>query len=440
MTVCFFRFKLEHLCVLVIGFKQEHVMERESISEVRLRHQLDVQSRHVNRIFSQHRIPATISGGEVQPGVVSFDLQSQIAVGLDRIKGLGDELKTTLGVGAAALAQESGRWRLRIARPPEPALSLPQLLSSLDELTPMTAAIGMADGGQPVLLRFAPNQVRHVLVAGDAGAGKSSLLRTIGTSLAVKNRQANFQLVVMDPLGGQSQDGDSLLPLAYLPHLLTDPALNVESCVSLLGFLGDELDYRRKEKIRHPNIIILIDHLVSLLVQDRTCLQDIVNILQFGPQTGLHLVMATNRPDSRLLDTSFRSNLSLRFVGKLDQSNQAKRVAGINASQAHFLYGGGDFLAITSQDSNYFQAAYTGNYDLHMLLTDIYQTDRPRLLAQPYSPRLRLDDNLETNGKSKNRPFSIRNGSVAFENDGENETPLETDQSQSNPVNSGGRQ
>jgi DNA segregation ATPase FtsK/SpoIIIE, S-DNA-T family len=415
-------------------------MEKDSISEVRLRHQLDVQSRHINRIFSQHRIPATISGGEVQPRVVNFDFQSQIAVGLDRIKGLGDELKTTLGVGAAALAHESGRWRLRIARPPDAAVSLPQLLSSLDELAPMTAAIGMADGGNPVLLRFAPNQVRHVLVAGDAGAGKSSLLRTIGTSLAVKNRQANFQLVVMDPQGSQSTDGDSLLPLAYLPHLLTDPALDVESCTTLLGFLGDELDYRRKEKIRHPYIIILIDHLISLLVQDHSCLPDIVNILQFGPQAGLHLVMATTRPDSRLLDTSFRSNLSLRLVGKLDQSEQSKRVAGISAGQAHFLYGGGDFLAISGEESNYFQAAYTGNYDLHMILTEIYQTDRPRLLAQTYSPRLRMDDNPESGGKSKNRQFSIREGSVSFENDGGNETPFEADESQSYPINNGDRQ
>jgi DNA segregation ATPase FtsK/SpoIIIE, S-DNA-T family len=390
-------------------------MESESISEARLRHQLDVQSRHINRVFSRHKIPATITGGEVQPRMVNFDLQSQIAGGFDRIKGLGDELKTTLGVGAAALAQESGRWYLRIARPAEPPVSLPYLLSNIEELAPMTAVIGMADGGNPVLLQFAPNQIRHVLIAGDAAAGKTALLRTIGAGLAARNRQANFQLVVMNPLGGQVQNGDSLLPLAYLPHMLTDPAPDVESCSSLIRFLANELDYRRKEKIRNPHIIILIDHLISLLVQDRGSLPDIVNILQFGPQAGIHLVMATRRPDSRLLDTTFRTNLSLRLVGKLDQSSQIKRVAGISAGQANSLYGGGDFLAITGEDSNYFQAAFTGDYDLHLLLTDIYRKDRPRLLAQTYSPRLRLDAKPDIRGQSDIRQFSIHEGSVAFD-------------------------
>ncbi len=78
-------------------------MDSESSTEVRLRHQLDVQTRQIDRVLSRHRIPASVSGGEVRPKIVSFDLQTQISSGLERIRGLKDDLMSALGVGEVKL-------------------------------------------------------------------------------------------------------------------------------------------------------------------------------------------------------------------------------------------------------------------------------------------------------------------------------------------------
>ena len=71
-------------------------MDTEPTSETRLRHQLDVQTRQINRVLNHHRIPATIAGGEVRSRVVNFDLQTQIAAGLERVRGLKSDLKLSL--------------------------------------------------------------------------------------------------------------------------------------------------------------------------------------------------------------------------------------------------------------------------------------------------------------------------------------------------------
>ena len=78
-------------------------------AEVKLRHQLDVQTRQIDRVLNHHRVPATVSGGEVRPKVVSFDLQTQIAHGLERIRGLKDDLMTALGVGDVVVSHDDGQ-------------------------------------------------------------------------------------------------------------------------------------------------------------------------------------------------------------------------------------------------------------------------------------------------------------------------------------------
>ena len=104
-------------------------MDSESSSEVVLRHQLGVQTRQIDRVLNHHRIPASVSGGEVRPKAVSFDLQTQIAHGLERIRGLKDDLMSALGVGEVAVAQDGGQWQLRVARPDDPPVPLLRLMN-----------------------------------------------------------------------------------------------------------------------------------------------------------------------------------------------------------------------------------------------------------------------------------------------------------------------
>lgn len=384
-------------------------------AEVKLRHQLDVQTRQIDRVLNHHRVPATVSGGEVRPKVVSFDLQTQIAHGLERIRGLKDDLMTALGVGDVVVSQDDGQWRLRVARPDDPPVPLLRLMNVTPGIPQRTAVIGMADGGQPVLLRFAANKVTNVLIAGETGAGKTSLLRSIALSLAAANRQSALQLLVMDGRSDEeSNRRTALLPLGYLPHMLTDPALGSEACATLLHFLAEEMTYRRRDRVQSPRIIVLIDHVLSLMDSGPQVKDDLLRLLQHGAQAGIHLVMATDTPDSPLLDSTVKACLSMRIIGRIADPTVARRLAGTRLDQAPLLYGEGDFLAVNGENVTYFQAAYAGDYDMHLKLTEMLRGDRPRLLARPYSSRPRVAGEPQPQTP---RTFAMRDGAVDLDPD-----------------------
>ncbi len=398
-------------------------MEGESSSEARLRHQLDVQSKQINRVLSHHRIPATVAGGSVRPRVISFDLQTQLASGLERARNLKDDLMTALGVSNVSLTNENGRWQLRVSQADEAPVPLLKLLAAVPDLPRLTAPIGVANGGAPVLLRFAAGHTSHILIAGEPGAGKTSLLRAIAAGLALTNRQSGLQIQIMDPAYPASANSNhALLPLAYLPHMLSDPALDIEACSAVIRFLAEEMTYRRRERVQVPRIVVLIDHVLAYLENvDHEARNDLFRLLQYGAPAGIHSVMATDRPESPLLDSTIRASLSARLIGRTSDATAARRIAGVPLDQATLLYGEGDFLAVNGEDVTYFQAAHIGDYDLHMKLTEMVELPRPRLLARTYSERPSVGQT-----PPKPRSFTLHDGGIDIREDGDDIIPIDS--------------
>ena len=396
-------------------------MDNEPSSEARLKHQLDVQARQINRVMSSHHIPAKVTGGTVRPRVIQFDLQTQFAAGLERIRGLGDDLKNALGVGDISLSNRDGSWRVRVPQPEESAVPLVRLLSSLSSVTPGTVVLGMADGGQPVMIRLAGGRMGHTLIAGEPGAGKTSLLRAIAAGLAMTNRQSGLQLQILDPqweAGARPSAAESpLAPLGYLPHMLTDPAFGLEPCLSIIHFLAEEMNYRRREKIATPRIVVLMDHVLTYLENTtQAAKRDLYHLLQYGQQAGINLILATDRPGSPLLDSTIKASVSTRIIGRIEDAAIARRVAGTALDGATHLYGEGDFFAVFGDEVTYFQAAFIGDYDLHHELSRITHPSRPILLARPYStrPRIKAKENKQ---RTTGRVFAVNDGGIDVRED-----------------------
>ena len=396
------------------------VMETEPSSETRLRHQLDVQAQQINRVLSHHQVPATITGGTVRSRIVSFDLQTQIAAGLERIMGLKSDLQSALGVGNVKITHAGNDWRLEVGRPDDPPVPLLKLLGSLAPVPRSAIPVGLTEECTPIWLKFDGGRLGHILIAGDPGAGKTSLLRTIGAGLAITSRQSHLQLQILNPKlsdNGRVTVTDSpLLPLGYLPHMMADPSFGINECSALIHFLAEEAAYRRRERLQLPRIVVLLDHVVTYLEgAEPDARKTFYQLLQYGAQAGIHLVMATDRAESTLLDSTLKASLSMRLIGRVSNPLVARRVAGVPLEQASLLYGEGDFLAVTGEEVTYFQAAYIGDYDLHLVLTEMARTDRPALLAQPFTYRPRV----KTGKKSTTqRAFTLHEEGVAFSTQG----------------------
>lgn len=352
--------------------------------EERLRHQLEVQSRQIERVFSTHQVAARVAGGQVETQSIRFDLQSHLESGIHRLRGLKQDLLSVLGVTDVSLAKdEMGQWRLDITRPHEPPVALLDLLPLLPELPESTAVLGIDEEGAPLLLPFADPTMTHVLVAGTSASGKTSLLRTIAVSLAMTNRQSKLQLLVIDP-DRPGKQNRQLAPLMFLPHLLSQVIPEPEAGRDALQILVDEMQHRLQHETVRPTIVALIDNveaLVTFAADD--VLSAVAALLQRGAEAGIHLVLGISQPSAEWLSSVMRANLPLRLVGQVQDEVDSLAATAVPAAEAELLLGQGDFLAVIDDTQAHFQAAFIGNYDLHLTLATIHR-NRPRpLLAQP---------------------------------------------------------
>ena len=363
---------------------------RKALQESRLQHQLEIQSRQIEKVFTYHELPAHVAGGTVRPRSISFDLQEQVTSGWEWLRDhLKRELTAVLGGTDVRLSREDGQLRLHVDRPDNPPVPLLELLPLLPEELAVTAVLGLAEDGRPVLLPLIEADMTPVLLAGEADAGKTALLRTIAVSLALTNKQSQVQLLVIE--GAAPETGSTygqLEPLTYLPHLLMPVVYDVEEAAEALTFLADEVGYRGEQDIAVPHVVVLIDRIVTLLeAGSRPVADALVRLARRGAAAGIHLFMSTRRPDAPILADLFKANFPVRLVGQARDEQQAAAAAGVADSQAQYLLGQGDFLAVTDSMTSHFQGAYIGDYDLHLTLEALHR-NRPRpLLAQPMNVR-----------------------------------------------------
>ncbi|MEZ4590027.1 MAG: FtsK/SpoIIIE domain-containing protein [Chloroflexota bacterium] len=352
--------------------------------EERLRHQLELQSRQIERVFSTHQVPTRVAGGQVETQSIRFDLQSHLESGLHRLRGLKRDLLSVLGVADVSLVKdERGQWRLDIVRPHEPPVALLDLLPLLPELPESTAVLGMDEEGAPLLLPFADPDITHTLIVGADGAGKTALLRTLAVSLAMNNRQSKLQLLVVDP-DRPGRTNRELAPLVFLPHLLSQVITEPAEGLLALQLLVDEMYHRLKQQTVRPTIVTLIDNVEVLFAADRAAVHTAVaELLQRGAEAGIYLVLATSQPTADWLSSVMRANLPLRLVGRVRDEAESLAATAVVGAEANTLLGEGDFLAVADDSQVHFQAAFIGNYDLHLTLETIHRNRPQPLLAQP---------------------------------------------------------
>ncbi|XJN63418.1 FtsK/SpoIIIE domain-containing protein [Arthrobacter sp. UC242_113] len=234
--------------------------------------------------------------------------------------GLGD----VLDLSAPATAQRWAAGRL------EPGLTIP---------------LGITDWGVRVLDLEADGP--HVLVAGTTGAGKSELLRTITAGLALCYPPDRVNILFFDFKGGSG-----LSPLTGIPHcvgMLTDLASNqlertivslraeVRTREQLLAAAGapDLAAYRMAPAGGPPlpQLILIIDEFRMLVEDAPETLTELMRIAAIGRSLGIHLIMATQRPQGALT-ADIRANVTTSIALRVQSAHESADVIGTNAASA----------------------------------------------------------------------------------------------------------
>lgn len=349
-----------------------------TIGQKRLTHQLKLQSHQIERVFSQRKVDTEVVGGDVSQQAIKFDFGEQLEVGKEMLAAIKKDLLGLFGVSSVHFLRENGALRLQIDRKQDVPVALLDVVGELDEIDASTAVLGLDDEGNPLLHDFAPNSLSHILVQGDENAGKTSFLKTVAFSLAMLNKQSQLQIVAIAP---QSVKQTQLVVLNYLPHMLEPVVTTIEECQAVFSFLEDEVQYRMSQNTVTPTILVVVDDCERLLEHPQLVTQ-LLNLLQNGPNAGIHLILAHGAVGSQPFPDLLKGNIPFHIIGAVDNVEDAKLTTGLVDSEADLLQGRGDFVTIVGDTKFYFQAAYIDDYELHLIVDKLHRS-RPRpIVAQ----------------------------------------------------------
>lgn len=330
---------------------------------------LNEQANRIEAALASHEVVAVVSGGAVSPRWVRFLVHPALGTRISSIQNLAEEIAMALGAPSVRIDRSGGTVAIEVPlEEPLPVHLLALLRDVPNDLPPATATLGLKLEGPPYLLPLAAPEVTHVLVAGATGCGKTELLRSLILSLALYNRQARFQVALIDP------KRRGFAPLKDLPHLLAPVATEADEAVELLERIIAEMERRDREAASPtPRIVVVIDEVGDLITTGGAPVeQTLVRLAQRGREAGIHVICSTQRPSAEAVPSALKANLPARLVGKVASAQDALIAAGISGTGAEMLAGCGDFLAIVGGSVERFQAAYTDPIDIERILEHLH--------------------------------------------------------------------
>ncbi|MDP9111300.1 MAG: DNA translocase FtsK, partial [Candidatus Eremiobacteraeota bacterium] len=275
-------------------------------------------------------VGAKVTHIERGPSITRYELKPERGVKISKIASLSDDLALALAATSIRIeAPIPGKSAVGIEVPNQSVsiVSIREILDALPNrgvVPPLWMALGKDITGRPVFGDL--GKMPHLLVAGATGAGKSVCLNTIIASLLVSATPDQVQLLMIDPKRVE------LTVYNGIPHLIKDVITDARLAAGALFEMTKEMDSRYERfakagvrKIEEynnkfpdenlPYVVIIIDELADLmLVAPAKVETTIMRIAQLARATGIHLVVATQRPSVDVITGLIKANIPSRIA------------------------------------------------------------------------------------------------------------------------------
>lgn len=271
--------------------------------------------------------------------------------------------------------------------------------------------LGLGSGGEPVFADLA--RMPHTLIAGSTGSGKSVCMNAIITGLLMSRSPAQTRMVMIDPKRVE------LTPYAGIPHLYTDVVVEADRAVATLKALIAEMmgrfrvlekagvknivSFNERSKEKMPYLVIMVDELADLMLQAANEVERLlVRLAQLGRATGVHLVVATQRPSvdvvTGLIKANFPSRISFAVMSQVDSRTVLDSVGGEK------LLGRGDmlYLPIDKAKPERVQGAFLSDGEIESTVRMWKAVNGPTLpeLEVEMEDEALVDGEIDTSGDS----------------------------------------
>ena len=356
------------------------------------RSSLEQTAAELQEALSQHGVDARLTRIVPGPTVTRYEIELAPGVKVSRVTNLSHDIAYALASpDVRILAPIPGKSAIGIEVPNRhrQMVTLGDILSSgdaADDGDPMLVAMGKDVSGRARLLRL--TELPHVLIAGATGAGKSSCINALLSSILMRARPDEVRLILVDPKRvelGQYND---------VPHLLTRVITSPKKAADALQWAVAEMDrrydlladagvrdvesYREKydaggleEEMfdRFPYIVVVVDELNDLMMVAGRIVEDsIVRIAQMARAVGIHLVLATQRPSVNVITGVIKANVPSRLAFSVASQTDSRVI--IDQGGAEKLVGLGDMLVVTAREPKpeRIQGAWVSEAEIHRIV------------------------------------------------------------------------
>lgn len=318
----------------------------------------------IKRTLESFGIPVEMGEINIGPKVTRYTLKPAEGVKITRITALGNDLALALAAHPIRIeAPIPGKSLVGIEVPNKQA-SVVRLGSMLNypDFTgggQLVFPLGRDVSGEPIFANI--EKLPHLLVAGATGSGKSILIHSIIIPMLFKNSPEMLKMIMIDPKRVELSIYDGI------PHLISPVITEGKKSIAVFRWAISEMD-RRYEILQRagardiksynknnkddqlPYVMIVIDELADLMATfGREIEGYIVRLAQMARATGIHLVLATQRPSVEVVTGLIKANITGR-IG-LQMASQIDSRTILDTGGAEKLLGGGDLLFISNEYS-----------------------------------------------------------------------------------------
>jgi len=386
----------------------------------------------IEKTLAEFGIVSTVIGFRVGPTVTQFAVQP----GFMKRPGTTEEEAQQIKVRVAQIASLQkdltlalSAERLRIEAPvpgkPYVGIEVPNTHQSNVRLrplletdafhrlgVPLALALGRDVSGQPVVADL--SRMPHLLIAGATGSGKSICITSLATCLAMNNSPEDLRMVMIDSKMVE------LLRFNGLPHLYGKVETNVERILGVLRWVVVEMEHRyrllesahardietynrklarKKEGNPLPRIVVLIDELADLMMSapDQTE-HNLVRLAQMARATGIHLIVATQRPSTDVVTGLIKANFPARLAFAVASGVDSRVI--LDTTGADSLLGRGDMLFLNPEVGNPIRAqgVYVTDMEIERVISHWQKNADANEDAPPWEKLLTEPDDNEDEG------------------------------------------
>ena len=370
------------------------------------------KSQTLEGLLGEFGIDARVVSSESGPAITMYELELAPGIKVSQISNLANDMARALGAGSVrVVAPLPGRHTIGIEAPnsEREVVRLKELFlkaGTQSQKMNIPVFLGKSSSGEVLVSDLA--EMPHCLIAGTTGSGKSVCINTIITSILLTKRPDEVKLIMVDPKMVEMVAFDSI------PHLMCPIVTDMRRAEQILEWATTKMDERyellAEAKVRNiasynklsyeeiverfnpstqeeeakipkklPYVVIIIDELADLMMTAAKEIESyIVRIAQKSRAVGIHLVLATQRPQATVVTGLIKSNMPARIGFRVAARMDSRIILDQNGAET--LLGQGDMLFLRPGTSDLIrsQGAYLDDEEIFGIVKHLKEVAEPQ--------------------------------------------------------------